>query len=108
MALAIANAMGWEHLEPETLTPGVNLWQARRIETVSAFASGAAHNFNNIVGAIPRWPTSAVRRRCWQPASWRLCIDLSSVCVGLLPDKLPNFNRQTTAVTPFSPTEIMP
>ena len=53
MALdAIANAVGREHLEQERSRLERNLQQARRMETVGALASGIAHNFNNIVGAI--------------------------------------------------------
>jgi signal transduction histidine kinase/CheY-like chemotaxis protein len=53
MALdAIANAVGREHLEQERARLEANLQHARRMETVGALASGIAHNFNNIVGAI--------------------------------------------------------
>jgi signal transduction histidine kinase len=53
MALeAVANALGREHLEQERARLEANLQQARRMETVGALASGIAHNFNNIVGAI--------------------------------------------------------
>jgi len=53
MALdAIANAVDREHLEQERARLEANLQHARRMETVGALASGIAHNFNNIVGAI--------------------------------------------------------
>jgi len=53
MALdAVANAVGREHLEQERARLETNLQHARRMETVGALASGIAHNFNNIVGAI--------------------------------------------------------
>jgi signal transduction histidine kinase len=53
MALdAVVNAMQREHLEQERARFERSLHQARRMETVGAFASGIAHNFNNIVGAI--------------------------------------------------------
>jgi nitrogen-specific signal transduction histidine kinase/CheY-like chemotaxis protein len=53
MALdAIANLMLREELLKERARLEVNLQQARRMETVGALASGIAHNFNNIVGAI--------------------------------------------------------
>ena len=53
MALdAIANAVDREHLEQERARLETNLQHARRMETVGALASGIAHNFNNIVGAI--------------------------------------------------------
>ena len=49
---AIANAVDRAVLEQEKERLEVNLQQARRMETLGAFASGIAHNFNNIVGAI--------------------------------------------------------
>ncbi len=49
---AIANAVGRVALEHEKERLEVNLQQARRMETLGAFASGIAHNFNNIVSAI--------------------------------------------------------
>src|SRR5499427_350257 len=53
MALdAVANALAREYLEQERARLEANLQQARRMETVGALASGIAHNFNNIVGAI--------------------------------------------------------
>ena len=53
MALdAVANALGRAHLEEERARLERSLQQAQRMETVGALASGIAHNFNNIVGAI--------------------------------------------------------
>jgi DAHL domain/His Kinase A (phospho-acceptor) domain len=53
MALdAIANLVLREHLAKERARLEANLQQARRMETVGALASGIAHNFNNIIGAI--------------------------------------------------------
>jgi signal transduction histidine kinase len=53
MALdGVANAISREHLERERSRLEANLQRARRMETVGALASGIAHNFNNIVGAI--------------------------------------------------------
>lgn len=53
MALdAVANAVERERLESERTRLEIRLQQARRMETVGALASGIAHNFNNIVGAI--------------------------------------------------------
>jgi signal transduction histidine kinase len=53
MALdAIANLVLREHLLKQRERLELNLEQARRMETVGALASGIAHNFNNIVGAI--------------------------------------------------------
>jgi len=53
MALdAIANLVVREHLLQERARLEANLQQTRRMETVGALASGVAHNFNNIMGAI--------------------------------------------------------
>lgn len=49
---AIRNAVARVLLEQEKQRLEANLHQARRMETVGTFASGIAHNFNNIVGAI--------------------------------------------------------
>ena len=49
---AIANAVNRVRLEQEQERLQVKLQQARRMETIGTFASGIAHNFNNIVGAI--------------------------------------------------------
>jgi signal transduction histidine kinase len=48
----IANAIRRQSLERERGRLEARLHQARRMETVGALASGIAHNFNNIVGAI--------------------------------------------------------
>ena len=53
MALdAVVNAMGREQLEQDRARLERSLQQVRHMETVGALASGIAHNFNNIVGAI--------------------------------------------------------
>jgi signal transduction histidine kinase len=53
MALdAVVNTIGREQLEQERARLEGSLQQAHRMETVGALASGIAHNFNNIVGAI--------------------------------------------------------
>jgi signal transduction histidine kinase len=49
---AIANAVEREFLEQDRERLEANLQQARRMETIGALASGIAHNFNNITGAI--------------------------------------------------------
>jgi len=49
---AIANALDREVLERDRERLQENLQHARRMETIGAFASGIAHNFNNIIGAI--------------------------------------------------------
>lgn len=53
MALdTVANALGRRTVEQERARLESQLHQARRLETIGALASGIAHNFNNIVGAI--------------------------------------------------------
>jgi signal transduction histidine kinase len=53
MALdSIADALGRCALEQERSRLETRLQQAKRLETVGTLASGIAHNFNNIVGAI--------------------------------------------------------
>jgi signal transduction histidine kinase len=48
----IANAFYRQSFEQEKERLELRLHQARRLETVGTLASGIAHNFNNIVGAI--------------------------------------------------------
>lgn len=48
----IANAVDRRALELERSRLEASLQQTRRLETVGTLASGVAHNFNNIVGAI--------------------------------------------------------
>jgi signal transduction histidine kinase len=49
---AVSQAVGRVLLEREKERLEASLQQARRMETIGTFASGIAHNFNNIVGAI--------------------------------------------------------
>jgi len=49
---SIAHAIEREQLEDERRGLETKLQQARRMETIGTLASGIAHNFNNIVGAI--------------------------------------------------------
>jgi signal transduction histidine kinase len=49
---AISQAVGRVFLQREKERLKAKLQQARRMETIGTFASGIAHNFNNIVGAI--------------------------------------------------------
>jgi signal transduction histidine kinase len=48
----IANLIGRASVEQDVARLEANLQHARRMETVGALASGVAHNFNNIIGAI--------------------------------------------------------
>ena len=49
---AVANALEREFLERERAKLTVRLERARRMQMVGSLASGIAHNFNNIIGAI--------------------------------------------------------
>ncbi len=49
---ALTNAVAKTALEDERQRLEAHLQHAKRIETVGVFASGIAHNFNNIIGAI--------------------------------------------------------
>lgn len=49
---AILSAIGRDRLARESAHLEEQLHQARRMQTIGAFASGVAHNFNNIIGAI--------------------------------------------------------
>ena len=69
---AIANAVGKADLEREKERLEITLQQARRMETIGAFASGIAHNFNNILGGILGYTEVAMGRigaGDWSPAS---------------------------------------
>lgn len=50
--LAIIDTLRREHVDAERERLQARLRQAQRMETVGALASGIAHNFNNIIGAI--------------------------------------------------------
>ncbi|MBS0234658.1 MAG: two-component system VirA-like sensor kinase [Proteobacteria bacterium] len=49
---ALLSAISRDRLTRESAHLEEQLHQARRIQTIGAFASGVAHNFNNIIGAI--------------------------------------------------------
>jgi signal transduction histidine kinase len=49
---AVANALEREFLERERARLAMRLERARRMQMIGSLASGIAHNFNNIIGAI--------------------------------------------------------
>jgi signal transduction histidine kinase len=49
---AVANAIEREHLDRDRTRLASRLERARRMQMVGSLASGIAHNFNNIIGAI--------------------------------------------------------
>ena len=49
---AVANAIEREFLERDRMKLSTRLERARRMQMVGSLASGIAHNFNNIIGAI--------------------------------------------------------
>jgi signal transduction histidine kinase len=76
MALdAMADALHRQRLEVERGRLEANLQRARRMETVGALASGIAHNFNNIIGAILGYAEIAQT----QTASGRLATSLDGI-----------------------------
>ena len=77
MALdAICNAVERHGLEQDRERLEANLQHARRMETIGALASGIAHNFNNIVGAILGFAESAQPQ---VPATNRVAISLGEI-----------------------------
>lgn len=77
MALdAICNAVERHELEQDRERLEANLQHARRMETIGALASGIAHNFNNIVGAILGFAESAQPQG---PATQRVAASLSEI-----------------------------
>ena len=77
MALdAICNAVERHGLEQDRERLEANLQHARRMETIGAFASGIAHNFNNIVGAILGFAESAQPQ---VPATNRVAASLGEI-----------------------------
>jgi signal transduction histidine kinase len=49
---AVANALERESLERDRARLATRLERARRMQMMGSLASGIAHNFNNIIGAI--------------------------------------------------------
>jgi signal transduction histidine kinase len=77
MALdAICNAVERHGLEQDRERLEANLQHARRMETIGALASGIAHNFNNIVGAILGFAETAQPQ---VPATNRVAASLSEI-----------------------------
>jgi signal transduction histidine kinase len=75
MALeAVSHAVDRASLEQERARLEARLEQARRMETVGSFASGIAHNFNNIVGAILGY-TEIAEARISIPEQVSGCVD---------------------------------
>ncbi len=59
----IINALGRLSVERERTRLSFRLEQARRLETVGTLASGVAHNFNNIIGAILGYVETAAEQQ---------------------------------------------
>jgi signal transduction histidine kinase len=62
---AVANAVEREFLERERVKLTTRLERARRMQMVGSLASGIAHNFNNIIGAILGYSS---RNSCAEPS----------------------------------------
>jgi signal transduction histidine kinase len=93
---AIANAVGRVILEREKERLEAGLQQARRMETIGTFASGIAHNFNNIVGAILGYTEMADAgvKSEGQPAASLVEIRRAGERARELVDQILNFGRR--------------
>src|SRR3979411_1219791 len=94
---AIANAISRIVLEQEKERLQASLQKARRMETIGAFASGIAHNFNNIVGAILGYTHSALPRERMgrRPAGNLAEIRRAGERAGELVDQILRFGRRS-------------
>jgi signal transduction histidine kinase len=93
---AIGNAVGRVVLEREKERLEATLQQARRMETIGTFASGIAHNFNNLVGAILGYTEMADAhiRGGGRPAASLAEIRRAGERAGELVDQILTFGRR--------------
>jgi signal transduction histidine kinase/CheY-like chemotaxis protein len=91
---AIANAVSRVTLEQEKERLQASLQQARRMETIGTFASGIAHNFNNIVGAILGYTEMADIGSEGQPAASLAGIRSAGERARELVDQILDFGRR--------------
>jgi signal transduction histidine kinase len=93
---AILQALHRDQLETERLEFERKLAQSRRMETIGAFASGIAHNVNNIIGAIAGFAeTAELHVRDGSPASHNLMEIRSAVGrARMLVDQVLRFGRR--------------
>ncbi len=106
---AIANAVERDFLERERARLEANLQRARRMETVGALASGVAHNFNNIIGAILGFAESARSRL---PPDARAAEDLGEIQragerATDLVDQLMTFGRRGSTLRTPTPLDAL-
>jgi signal transduction histidine kinase len=96
---SIAHAIEREMLEEERHDLEAKLQQARRMETIGTLASGIAHNFNNIVGAILGYAEMAQShvRPGSRPAENLAEIRLAGERARDLIDQILNFGRRSDA-----------
>ena len=98
---ALANAVFRDVLMREHERLEETLQQIRRLDTVGAFASGIAHNFNNIVGAILGYTEMAQFQleAGKVPASHLLEIRRAGERARDLVDQILKFGRQTVSTS---------
>lgn len=72
----LSNAAERQALEQERVRLATRLQHAHRLETVGALASGIAHNFNNLIGAILGYSEMAESEA---PAGGRIARNLSEI-----------------------------
>ena len=96
---SIAHAIERELLEEDRRTLEAKLQQARRMETIGTLASGIAHNFNNIVGAILGYAEMALShvRSGSRPAENLAEIRRAGERARDLIDQILNFGRRSDA-----------
>jgi signal transduction histidine kinase len=94
--VAILQALHRDQLETERLEFERKLAQGRRMETIGAFASGIAHNVNNIIGAIAGFAeTAELHVRAGSPAGHNLVEIRSAVGrARMLVDQVLRFGRR--------------
>ncbi|WP_019832436.1 DAHL domain-containing protein [Sphingomonas sp. PR090111-T3T-6A] len=94
--VAILQALHRDKLETERLEFERKLAQGRRMETIGAFASGIAHNVNNIIGAIAGFAeTAELHVRGGSPANHNLMEIRSAVGrARMLVDQVLRFGRR--------------
>lgn len=94
--VAILQALHRDQLETERLEFERKLAQGRRMETIGAFASGIAHNVNNIIGAIAGFAeTAELHLRGASPARHDLMEIRSAVGrARILVDQVLRFGRR--------------
>jgi len=107
--VAILQAIHRDRLEAERLEFERKLAQGRRMETIGTFASGIAHNVNNIIGAIAGFAETAELHVETGSAASRNLMEIGSAVnrARMLVDQVLSFGRsaerprETVSLIPF-------